>query len=149
MRNFQGTYQIPKRSFISPFSICITVPLSIYLLSNREFDLFFIYIWLIKFLFYLIFIYLEIINWIYLKDTKAFFSHLFHLSMPTDNATWQARSGIFYALKPLQKSKSSTKNVLSIFLTISFPIYLYFTLIMFLAFPVLYWPKYQHWTWEW
>ena len=27
MRNFQNTFEIPKRSFISGFSICMTVPL--------------------------------------------------------------------------------------------------------------------------
>ena len=30
--------------------------------------------------------------------------------MPIDNVTWHARVGMFYALKPLLKSKSSTKN---------------------------------------
>ena len=29
MRNFQDTFETPKRSFISAFSICMTVPLSI------------------------------------------------------------------------------------------------------------------------
>ena len=29
MRNFQNTFEIPKRSFISGFSICITVPLNV------------------------------------------------------------------------------------------------------------------------
>ena len=30
--------------------------------------------------------------------------------MPIDNITWHARVGMFYALKPLLESKSSTKN---------------------------------------
>ena len=30
--------------------------------------------------------------------------------MPIDNVTWHARVGMFYALKPLLKSKSSTRN---------------------------------------
>ena len=34
MRNFQETFETPKRSFISAFSICVTVPLRL------EFDLF-------------------------------------------------------------------------------------------------------------
>ena len=34
MRNFQGTFGTPKRSFISTFSICLTVPL-------RKFNLIF------------------------------------------------------------------------------------------------------------
>ena len=30
MRNFQGTFETPKRSFIGAFSICMTVPYSFY-----------------------------------------------------------------------------------------------------------------------
>ena len=33
MRNFQGTFETPKRSFINAFSICVTVPLKQYILS--------------------------------------------------------------------------------------------------------------------
>ena len=29
MRNFQDTFEIPKPSFISTFSICMTVPLNL------------------------------------------------------------------------------------------------------------------------
>ena len=35
--------------------------------------------------------------------------------MPIDNLTWHARVGMVYALKPLLKSKSSTKNFSELF----------------------------------
>ena len=35
--------------------------------------------------------------------------------MPIDNATWHARVGMFYALKPLLKNKSSTRNFSELF----------------------------------
>ena len=35
--------------------------------------------------------------------------------MPIDSATWHARVGMFYALKPLLKSKSSTRNFSELF----------------------------------
>ena len=35
--------------------------------------------------------------------------------MPTDNVTWYARVGMFYALKPLLKSKSRTKDFQELF----------------------------------
>ena len=35
--------------------------------------------------------------------------------MPIDNVTWHARVGMFYALKPLLKSKSSTRNFSELF----------------------------------
>ena len=41
------------------------------------------------------------------KNSNLFF---FYLSMPVDNATWHATVGMFYTLKPLLKSKSSTRN---------------------------------------
>ena len=39
--------------------------------------------------------------------------------MPIDNVTWHARVGMFYALKPLLKSKSITRNF-SEFLSLTF-----------------------------
>ena len=35
--------------------------------------------------------------------------------MPIDYVTWHARVGMFYALKPLLKSKSSTRNFSELF----------------------------------
>ena len=35
--------------------------------------------------------------------------------MPIDNVTWHARVGMFNALKPLLKSKSSTRNLSELF----------------------------------
>ena len=35
--------------------------------------------------------------------------------MPIDSVTWHARVGMFYALKPLLKSKSSTRNFSELF----------------------------------
>ena len=35
MRNFQDTFQKHKRSFISVFSICMTVPLSVNAIRNN------------------------------------------------------------------------------------------------------------------
>ena len=37
MRNFQGTFGTPKRSFISPFSICVTVPLKFFVSNFSSF----------------------------------------------------------------------------------------------------------------
>ena len=35
MRNFQGTFETPKQSFISAFSICMTVPLRFDMDTNK------------------------------------------------------------------------------------------------------------------
>ena len=35
MKNFQDNFETPKRSFISAFSICVTVPLIIKFYSNK------------------------------------------------------------------------------------------------------------------
>ena len=41
---------------------------------------------------------------------KELLSFFLYLSMPIDNVTWHARIGMFYALKTLLRSKSSTIN---------------------------------------
>ena len=42
-------------------------------------------------------------------------NHFIYISMPLDSVTWHARVGMFYALKPLLKSKSSTRNFSELF----------------------------------
>ena len=50
------------------------------------------------------------------KVIKEVQSFLFYLSMSIDNVTWHARVDMFYALKPLIKTKSSTTNFSEFFL---------------------------------
>ena len=63
-------------------------------------------------LFVLFSCYFFINDWLNHISTLSKNSNLlfFYLSMPVDNATWHARVGMFYTLKPLLKSKSSTRN---------------------------------------
>ena len=60
--------------------------------------------------------YIFISHWLNLISRSSNSSnHFIYISMPIDSVTWHARVGMFYALKPLLKSKSSTRNFSELF----------------------------------
>ena len=60
--------------------------------------------------------YIFISHWLNLISRSSNSSnHFIYISMPIDCVTWHARVGMFYALKPLLKSKSSTRNFSELF----------------------------------